>query len=83
MEMIEVILLATLNLFSIVIGIILGQKTAAREKITVNPVKIVKEAKEEKKRIQEYNREEQLLQTELANIDNYSGDSKGQKELPR
>lgn len=73
-------------LVSFILGLSFGVKLRNNEKIempTINPVKkikkIVNEHKEEKNSL----KEQELFETEMANIDVYDGTGIGQKELPR
>lgn len=53
-----------------------------KKNVIINPVKIIKNKKEEKeiKARNEYN--EKILQVNLENIENYNGDGLGQKDIP-
>ena len=64
-------------------GAIVGQKTIKGESVVIpNPIKSIKEHKEIKESIEEYNKEIEAYNTILENIDNYDGTSSGQKEIP-
>lgn len=73
-------------LVSFLLGLSFGVKLRNNEKIempNINPVKrikkIVNEHNEEKNSL----KEQELFETEMANIDMYDGTGMGQKELPR
>lgn len=84
MEMLLIILVSGLVCcLCFLCGAIVGQKTINGEKVTIpNPVKNIKEHKEMKESIEEYNKEMETYNTILENIDNYDGTSRGQKEIP-
>jgi len=59
-----------------------GRVEKERKEITINPVKIYKKAQEEKKIKEEKEKEQQILTANLENIENYSGDGLGQRDIP-
>lgn len=71
-----------LNIICFVIGVKTAQKVNKGEEIklpTINPVEIIKERREQK----EAEIEQSIYATNLENINNYKGDSTGQKDIPR
>lgn len=83
METIEVLCLMAFNLFSILIGIILGQKLSKGREIKLNPVKAIKEEIKENKVSKEENLKKRRIDTMLQNIDSYDGTGLGQKQIPK
>lgn len=83
MTTIEVLCLCGFNLLSFVLGARLGQKVVKQEKIEINPVKVVKESITEHKEIKAKEEEEEYYKALYQNIDNYTGDSIGQVDIPR
>ncbi len=81
MELIEIIVILIINLLSFVIGAKIGQNISHNKEITINPIKAVKEEIEDKRIKHEIDEQERLQNIELENIDNYNGDSLGQKEV--
>ena len=75
--MTEILIVSALNIVCFLIGAIVGQRVFERKPIIVNPVKEIKEYKEE----QEVSKEEQRFQDIADNIDAYNGTSLGQKRL--
>jgi hypothetical protein len=66
---------------SYTLGLRNGQRLARKQEVKmpeVNPVKVVKEIKENK----ELEKEQDVLETILNNIDIYDGTEAGQKEIP-
>ena len=84
MQTIEVLCLCALNMFSLVIGITLGQKLSKGEEIKLpdatklNPMTIYKEHKEKK----EADKELEKVNIILENIERYDGTGEGQKDVP-
>lgn len=75
-------LLTGLNIACFLIGVKTAQKVNRGEEIklpSINPMEIIKERREQK----EARIEQDRYNTMLENINNYSGDSTGQKDLPR
>jgi len=72
-----------LCIVSFTIGAIIGQRVQKGKDVTVNPVKMVKEAVEERKEKKETDLKIRQVNTMLSNIDNYDGSGLGQKEIPR
>lgn len=78
----EVLCLCAFNLLSFVIGAKLGQKVARQETINLNPVKAAKQAITEHKETKEKEAEDEYYDAIRQNIDNYTGDSIGQIDIP-
>jgi hypothetical protein len=77
-----IIFISICNAICFLIGARTSQKAQKGEEIklpTVNPMEIAKERREQKKAEIEQNRFDIMLE----NINNYSGDSTGQKDIPR
>ena len=75
-----VLLMGGMNLLAFLIGAKTGQKVINKEPVelpTINPKTIYKEHQESK----EAKRAQEILNANLENIDNYSGDSTGQKDI--
>lgn len=83
MELIEIVCLIALNTLSLVIGVVLGQMLSKQEKIEISPVKVVKKAITEHKEMKEKEAEDEYYKTIFQNIDNYTGDSIGQVDVPK
>lgn len=81
--MINTIILCLINMFSLLVGVKIGQNSIKGKDIQLNPIKVVKNeinnTKEEKKQ----SLEKRKLETMLHNIDSYDGTGIGQKEIPR
>ena len=73
----ELIIISILNIVCFLIGAIVGQRVFERKPVIVNPVKEIKEYKEEK----EISKEEQRFKDIADNIDAYNGTSIGQKKI--
>lgn len=84
MQTIEVMCLCALNLFSLVIGVVIGQKLSKGEEVKLpdvtklNPMTIYKEHKEKK----EADKELEKINIILENIERYDGTGEGQKDVP-
>ncbi len=75
-----VLLMGVMNLLAFLIGARTAQKADKGEEIklpTINPKQIYKEYKEDK----ESSKEQEILETNMYNIDNYKGDGLGQKDF--
>ena len=83
MSTMEVLCLCAINLLSFVVGARIGQMTSKQEKIEINPIKAIKVAKKEQEEIKTKEAEEEYFNAIYQNIDNYTGDSIGQIEIPR
>ena len=71
-----------LNILCFLIGVKTAQKVNKGEEVklpTINPVEIIKEHRETK----QAELEQRVYATNLENINNYNGDSTGQKDIPR
>lgn len=80
--MAEMIILGVFVIMSFIIGALIGQKVAMKEKITLNPVKVVQENKEEHEVKKEIKHENDKYDTMLRNIDKYDGSGIGQEDIP-
>lgn len=83
MTMVEVLILCGMQLLSLVIGVVIGQKVARKEKIELNPVKVVNAAITHHKEAMIKEAEDEYYKTIYQNIDNYTGDSIGQIDVPK
>jgi citrate synthase len=83
MGIVEVLCLCAFNLASFVIGAKIGQKIIRQETIEVNPVKAVNKAVEVHKENKIKEAEDEYYKAIYQNIDNYSGDSLGQIDIPK
>lgn len=72
-----------LCIVSFVIGTMIGQKLQKGKTITLNPVKIVKEASQERKEKKQEDLRIRQVNTILNNIDNYDGSGLGQTKIPK
>lgn len=66
-----------------IIGAKVGQKVVRQEPIEINPIKAVNKAIEEHKEALIKDAEEEYFKAIYSNIDNYTGDSIGQVDIPR
>ena len=66
-----------------IIGAKVGQKVVRQEPIEINPIKAVNKAIEEHKEALIKDAEEEYYKAVYSNIDNYTGDSIGQVDIPR
>lgn len=73
----EVIIVSILNIVCFLIGAIVGQRVFERKPVIVNPVKEIKEIKDNI----EVSKEEQRFRDIADNIDAYNGTSIGQKKI--
>lgn len=79
----SVLLLCLFNLFSFVIGALIGQRSTKGKEIIINPIKAIKEdIRENKNNKQELLRKKQI-ETMLENIEKYDGSGIGQKQIPK
>lgn len=69
--------------FCFVIGAKVGQKVVRQETINLNPIKAVNNAITEHKDSKEKQAEDEYYKTIYQNIDNYTGDSIGQLDVPK
>lgn len=81
--MIETIILVVINIITLLIGVKIGMSVSNRKEITLNPVKAIKEHREEKIEKREADLKERQMETMLKNIDNYDGSGFGQQEIPK
>lgn len=71
-------------LFAFIKGVQIGVKLRNNEPIKVsNPVKTIKEKKQEKIERKIQNRQQTIMEMNLANIEAYDGTELGQKDIPR
>lgn len=76
MEVVLVLIVGLLIIFSFSLGVSFGQKLSKNEPIDVHPIKTFKEIIPSKPAT-----EDELLSKELENIDNYDGTGLSQREL--
>lgn len=82
MEVLLLLTMGAVNLLCFVIGARVGQKVSKGEEIklpSVNPVEAVKAYKEEREKRHIQSKMDAILE----NMENYSGSSVGQREVPR
>lgn len=82
MEVLLLLTMGAVNLLCFVIGARVGQKVFKGEEIklpSVNPVEAVKAYKEEREKRHIQSKMDAILE----NMENYSGSSVGQREIPR
>lgn len=80
----ELLIMGAFMIVSFYLGFILGYKKINKEKIeipTLNPVKIIRESKENKEETERARKEQEIMDINLANIDAYDGTSVGQKDF--
>lgn len=82
MEITLLIIVAS-NIACFIIGAKIGQMVVRQETITLNPIKAVENAITEHKETKEKEAEDEYFKAIYQNIDNYTGDSIGQVEIPR
>ena len=71
------------NALMFVLGAKVGQKVVRQEPIELNPIKAVNKAITEHKEIKAKEEEDEYYKALYQNIDNYTGDSIGQVDIPR
>lgn len=88
--MIEAIILCTIFgvfiMFAFIKGIEIGIKTRKDETIeisTLNPIKVIKEKKQEKEFFLQQEAEQKRIDVMLENIDKYDGTEIGQRDIPK
>jgi len=79
----ETLIICLSNLLCFIVGAKVGQKIVRQEPIEINPVKAVNKAIEEHKEALIKDAEDEYYRTVMQNIDNYTGDSIGQVDIPR
>ena len=72
-----------LCIISFTIGAMVGQRSQKGKDISLNPIKAVKEARQESKEKKEENLRVKKINTMLSNIDNYDGTGSGQTTIPK
>lgn len=75
--MTNILIVSGLNIVCFLIGAIVGQRVLERKPVIINPIKEIKQIKEER----EVSIEEQRFQDIADNIDSYNGTSLGQKKI--
>ena len=83
----EIMIISALSMvlvfLAFIVGLHYGSKVRKGETIEmVNPVKAVKEYVKEEKLEKQRDKEQQIEEINLANIDSYNGTELGQKEFP-
>ena len=81
--MINTIILCLINMFSLLVGVKIGQNSIKGKDIQLNPIKVVKNEINNTKEEKRQSLEKRKLETMLHNIDSYDGTGIGQKEIPR
>lgn len=69
--------------FAFLSGLHYGSKIKNNEPININPVRMAKEHKEIKRIEDKLDREQQIEEINLANIDSYDGTELGQLDFPK
>ncbi len=82
MEVTLLIIVAS-NIICFIIGAKVGQKVVRQEPIEINPIKAVNKAITEHKETKAKEEEDEYFEAIRHNIDNYTGDSIGQVDIPR
>lgn len=83
MTIYEVLILELFNLFCLIVGVSIGQKTSKNKEIRINPVSAIRKDIQEKKEEKKQELKQRQIDTMLYNIDNYNGDSLGQRDIPK
>lgn len=83
MTIYEVLILELFNLLCLIVGVSIGQKTAKNKEIKINPVSAIRKDIQEKKEEKKQELKQRQIDTMLYNIDNYNGDSLGQRDIPK
>ena len=83
----EIMIISALSMvlifLSFVLGLHYGSKIKNNEPINVNPVRMIKEHKEIKRIENKLDKEQQIEEINLANIDSYDGTNLGQLDFPK
>ena len=79
----ETIIICLSNLLCFIVGAKVGQKAVRQEKIDLNPVKAVNDAVRVHKENKVKEAEDEYYKAIYQNIDNYTGDSIGQIDIPK
>lgn len=85
MEALILTIFGVFILASFILGFNCGIKSKRDELIKMpsfNPVKAVKEKRIEKKEEEKRTREQEIMETNLANIESYDGTGIGQRDIP-
>lgn len=78
-----IITIGLINALMFILGAKVGQKVIRQEPIELNPIKAVNKAITEHKEIKAKEEEDEYYKALYSNIDNYTGDSIGQVDIPR
>lgn len=84
-EIILVFIVGTLNLLSFYLGSKTKNQNMNNKEIQINPMKVYKKYKEEKKQDEEkekFVKEQEQTKIMIENIENYDGTGMGQKDIP-
>ena len=84
----EILIISALSIvlifFAFITGLHYGSKVKHNDVVLMpNPVRSIKEHKEEKKLEEKVNKEQIIEEINLANIDSYNGTDIGQQEFPK
>ena len=77
------IIISLNSVICFIIGAKVGQKVVRQEPIELNPIKAVNKAITEHKETKAKEEEDEYYKALYQNIDNYTGDSIGQVDIPR
>lgn len=84
MDILMILTVGTLNIVCFFVGSKIGQTVIKGKDIEApNPVKAVKEYKEQREVQRETNKEISKLETIMKNIENYDGTPNKQEDIPR
>lgn len=84
-EIILVFIVGTLNLLSFYLGSKTKNQNMNNKEIQINPMKVYKKYKEEKRQDEEkekFIKEQEQTKIMIENIENYDGTGMGQKDIP-
>ena len=84
-EIILVFIVGTLNLLSFYLGSKTKNQNMNNKEIQINPMKVYKKYKEEKRQDEEkekFVKEQEQTKIMIENIENYDGTGMGQKDIP-
>jgi len=77
------IIICLLNMFSLIVGVKIGQNCIKGKDIQLNPIKAIKNEIADNKEEKARSLKKSQIETILYNIDNYNGTGLGQKEIPK
>lgn len=83
MTIYEVLILEFFNLFCLIVGVSIGQKTSKNKEIKINPISAIKQEVKETKEEKKQELKQRQIDTMLKNIDNYDGTGLGQRDIPK